>query len=260
MSIPHTLSVTLHRFIVRTDRGLTDLALNTNNCVLTDESGWRCTYYGRDYTSNIFVASKLPYYALVAMSFSKDKPFDEYKADYEVIFGASVVLEGFTLINWVEKFYPPNYNISLEKLQDILLTNNKTDAFVEAVTKKPRAKKAVPPKIGSYCSRRDLDYDEPYNKLHPLVKIGIDGGDNPSVNMDQKKISLLAITPYPTETRCVIEVFATGKLNVAGIPNMEFFNKRLVPYINNTLDLMLRDSSNDYDDNKINTIRDEFIF
>lgn len=238
--IEHKLSVTVHRFIINTKMKLEEIAFSTPNCVISNESPWRCTYYGKDFTSNIFIAKKLPYYALVAMSFSKNKSFDSYKEDYKKLLKAdpNVTLQDFTLINWVEKFYTPYNSLSLNTLETILYKDDE-DIFISKIKKKGRQAKVKPDKIKSYDQvtndddGNDSDYTDEYRKSKKRkITIGDDDGKSPKVNMDQQKFSALAVHPFPKESNFVIEVYTTGKLNVAGIPNEEYFNERVKPYIN----------------------------
>jgi hypothetical protein len=262
MSVPHSLSVTLHRFVIRTNCTLDEFALNTVNCVLTNESGWRCTHYGTDFTSNVFVASKLPYYALVAMSFSKQKSFETYKEYFKVLFGEDTVLQDFTLINWVEKFYTPCNNISLTKLESMFIDGN-DGAFIKRVTRKKKNDVKVrvkPGKIKSYANNGYISDDSDFTPELPRISIGTDDGTAPTVNMDQQKFSALSIYPYPKESNFVIEVFATGNLNVAGIPDANYFEERVIPYINNKLMTCLRECSMTFDAVQLDSLRDEFVF
>ena len=262
--IEHKLSVTLHRFIINTKTKLDEFAFNTPNCVLTNDS-WRCTYYGKDFTSNIFIAKKLPHYALVAMSFSKNKSFESYKRDFKELFknDPNVTLQDYTLINWVEKFYTPYKNLSLTKLETVLY-NDDDDIFINKIKKKGRAPKKKPDKIKSYdmvdeLNGNDSDFTDEYKRARKRrIVIGDDDGESPKVNMDQQKFSALALHPFPKESNFVIEVYSSGTLNVAGIPNEEYFNGRIKPYINGKLSEFLKECN--YGDTDNNNLRDEFIF
>lgn len=260
--IEHKLSVTLHRFIINTTLKLDEFAFSTPNCVLTQESSWRCTYYGRDFTSNIFIAKKLPKYALVAMSFSKNKTFEDYKNDFKNLFknDPNTSLEDFTLINWVEKFYTPFKSLSLTKLESLLYVDDE-DVFITKINKKGRDSKK-PLKIKSYdqingCDGYDSDFTESARKKQK-IEIGDDDGGSPKINMDQQKFSALALHPFPKESNFVIEIYSTGKLNVAGIPNEEYFKKRIKPYINGKLSSFLEQSDMGFEQTEIDELRDEF--
>ena len=263
VDVEHKLSVTLHRFIINTSIKLEDFALTTPNCVLTGESAWRCTYYGRDFTSNIFIAKKLPYYALVAMSFSKNKSFEDYKKDFGGLFkrDPNVTLQNFTLINWVEKFYTPFNHVSLTQLESLLYVDD-DDIFIKKLKKGVKGgNKNKPEKIKSYDQDGDNGYDSDLTSPPPSKKqrvaIGNDDGKSPKVDMDQQKFSALAVHPFPKESNFVIEVYATGKLNVAGIPTEEYFNERVKPYINGKLyDLLEKCNMGGV---KIDDIKDEFL-
>ena len=261
VDVPHKLSVTLHRFIINTSIKLEDFALQTPNCVLTGESAWRCTYYGKDFTSNIFIAKKLPYYALVAMSFSKNKNFDSYKEDFAELFkkDPSVNLENFTLINWVEKFYTPFHHVSLNKLESLLYVDD-DDIFIKKLKKGGgKGSKKKPAKIKSYDQEGGNAYDsdlEPSNKKR-RIEIGNDDGNSPRVNMDQMRYSALALHPFPQESNFVIEIYSTGKLNVAGIPNEDYFHERVKPYINGKLYNFLKECN--IENIQIDDLKDEFL-
>lgn len=251
MSIPWAMSVTLHRFVIRLKITEAEIAMNVKNCVLTNESDWRCTHYGEDFTSNIFVAKKLPYSAIVVMSFSKQKSFSSFSADFKSLFGDDIELEDFTLINDVRKFYTPCYSIALNKLESVLHDDDK-DMFIKRVKKKGRKAPVKPAKIRSYALN-GCDPDD-------TIVIGDDDGTAPSVSMDQQKFSALAIHPFPKESNFVIEIFATGNLNCAGIPSEEYFQERIIPYVNGPLLSMLKECSLEYGKGEIDQIRDEFDF
>lgn len=243
----HKLSVTLHRFIINTKLKLVDFAFSTPNCVLTKESPWRCTYYGKDFTSNIFIAKKLPSYALVAMSFSKNKSFEEYQQIFKQMFSKdpSVTLTKFTLINWVEKFYTPYKMISLTKLLETLLEMGEmdegNDEFIKKIKNKNKEQK--PCRIKSYDQTiaNNDGYDSD-NVIKKKKKLSVeDDGSCPRFDMDQQKFSALPLYPFPKESNVVIEIYSTGKLNVAGIPDQEFFDNKIKPYINGRLSDLLKE-------------------
>lgn len=258
-NIPHALSLTLHRFIVLTNERLDNFAFHTPNCVLTEGNTWRCTHYGIDYTSNIFVASKLPYYALVSMSFSKGKTEEEYVKEYKQLFGPETEIRDFTLINWVEKFYTTCSNINLIKLENVLNSDN-GDIFVERVKKRGRKKGKKPGKIPGYSVNGYKSDDSDIEHDPPRVEIGNDDGTDPRINMDQENFSALSLYPYPKETNCVIEIFSTGNLNMAGIPSKEYFEKKMVPYVNEKLIHLLEQCCTECGDIDRDEIINEFIF
>jgi hypothetical protein len=233
--------------------------MRTPNCILTEESDWRCTYYGKDFTSNIFIAKKLPYYALVVMSFSKNKSFDDYSRCFRQLFGENTELKDFTLINWVEKFYTNYSNINLNKLESLLYDDD-DDVFITRVKNK-RDNTKKPKKIRCYNNvHSDDDDDDGDNVDTERAIIGNDDGKAPKVNMNQQKFSALSLYPYPKESNFVIEIFATGNLNVAGIPDQDYFENRIKPYIDTKLVGFLKQCSIDCDKKKLNDIMDEFIF
>lgn len=258
MPIPHKLSVTVHRFLIITDEKLDRFALRTPNCILTQESDWRCTYYGKDFTSNIFIAKKLPYYALVAMSFSKNKSFGEYLSYYRTLFGPATEIRDFTLINWVEKFYTTCKNINLNQLEDVLYDDD-GDVFITRVKKKGRKAGKKPDKIKSYDQSGYQSDNSDYSHKERVV-IGDDDGTAPKVTMNQQKFSALSLYPYPKESNFVIEIFATGNLNVAGIPNDDYFINRVIPYINDKLVTFLELCSVECEEKEMEDLMDEFIF
>lgn len=246
--IPHNLSVTVHRFIINTSQNLEDFALKTKNCVLTNESDWRCTYYGVDFTSNIFIAKKLSYYALVSMSFSKNKTLEEYQEAYRKIFGEDVTLQDFTLINRVDKFYTPFKSLDLEKLESILSGDDK-DIFIKMMKKKGPI--ARPDKIKSYHMN---------DNKRGQININKENSDSPAVNMDQQRFSALSLKPFPQESNFTIEVFTSGNLNVAGVPGEEYLLNRIVPYVNDKLVNMLSKCEINTGGKALDDLIDEFDF
>lgn len=241
--IPHKTSLRFHRFIIKIELNLTDFAFKTPNCVLSNESDWRCTYYGHDYTVNIFNARKLPYPAIVCMTFHKGKSLESIEDEYEELLGTRPDSKMNTDINWVEKFYTPYNNLDLDKLYDLLADSDEC-AFVERVYKKNKKKnpKKKPGKIKCYSmSNYDSD-DSTINHPTPRVpKNADDKGVDATVSMDQKKFCALILHPFPSESNFAIEIFSSGVLNVPGIPNATYFEK-IKQYVNRTLAPIMKGS------------------
>lgn len=256
MIIRNALSLTVHRMIIHTDCSLDEFALRTKNCWLTGESDWRCTYYGDDFSTNLFNAKKIPTKALVSMAFSKGKKLEDYERDFKKLFGPDIIIEDFTLVNWVEKFYTTHKTVSLNKLEGLLVEDDET-IFIKKV--KQRGRKTRPKKIASY-DIKVYDSDSDSEKEPKRIKIGDDDGSAPSVSMDQQKFSALIIRPFPKESNFAIEVFSTGNLNVAGIPSEEYFKKRVVPYIKDKLMGFMEKCDIGVSQNEIDDLKDEFIF
>lgn len=233
--IPHKTSLRFHRLIVKIDIELKDFACNTPNCVLS-ESDWRCTYYGYDFTINIFKASKLSYPAIVCMTFH-NKSLESIEDDFEKLFGKRPESDMTTAINWVEKFYTPYNSLDLDRLYD-MLSNSDDCAFVERVYNKKKKKnvtKKTPGKIKCYSMTNYDSDDSTINRPAPRVpKNPDDKGDDATVSMDQKKFCALVLHPFPSESNFAIEIFSSGVLNVPGIPSEEYFEK-IKKYVNETL-------------------------
>jgi hypothetical protein len=255
--IDHKTSLLFYRFIIKIDLDLIDFAFRTPNCVLATSSAWRCTYYGKDYTVNIFRAGKLPYPAIVCMTFFKDKDVESFYEEYRLLFGVAPEPRMTTRINWVEKFYTRHSNIDLEKLHDNL-SNSDDCAFVERVFKGKNKRKHgnKPGKIQCYDARFDNESGD--SKPPPRVP------DNPTaddsgvlVSIDQKKFCALIIHPFPSESNFAIEAFSSGVLNVPGIPSPEYFEK-IKRYITNTLSPILAASK--FEPVSDDMTLDDFIF
>lgn len=255
--IPHKTSLRFHRLIVKTNIELKDFACNTPNCVLS-ESDWRCTYYGKDFTMNIFKASKLSYPALVCMTFH-NKSLESIEDDFEELFGKRPESEETTAINWVEKFYTPYNNLDLDRLYDMLSNGNEC-AFIKRVYDKKNKvndTKKTPGKIKCYS---EPNYDSDDSSInHPPSRIPNnldDKGYDATVSMDQKKFCALILHPFPSESNFAIEIFSSGVLNVPGIPCEQYFEK-IKKYVNETLAPIMNRSR--YEDSKLVNIED-FIF
>lgn len=234
----HKTSLLFYRFVIKIKLDLADFAFHTPNCVLAANSDWRCTYYGKDYTVNIFNAGKLPYPAIVCMTFFKDRDVETFYDEFERLFGKSPERSMTTRINWVEKFYTPYKNIDLEKLYD-LLTSSEQCAFVERVYKKKGSSKK-PGKIQCYdVSDGYKSDDSDINRPPPRVPVDISADASGAiVSIDQKRFCALIIHPFPSESNFAIEAFSSGVLNVPGIPSVEYFDK-IKTYVNDTLSPVL---------------------
>jgi hypothetical protein len=256
--IPHKTSLLFYRFIVKIKLDLAEFAFRIPNCVLATNSDWRCTYYGKDYTVNIFNAGKLPYPAIVCMTFFKEKSIDSFDDEYERLFGQRPESSMTTRINWVEKFYTPYTNIDLEKLYDTL-TNSNECVFVERVYKKDKLKGSTdrPVKIQCYSVNEGSDTDDTSNKIKSRVITSTADDSSAIVSIDQKKFCALIIHPFPTESNFAIEAFSSGVLNVPGIPSVDYFEK-IKKYINTTLAPVLKSAQ--IESSPVGATLGEFIF
>ena len=260
--IPHKASLRFHRFIINITLDLTDFACKTPNCVLSNESSWRCTYYGHDYTVNIFNARKLPYPAIVCMTFHKGKSIESLEDEFESLFGKRPDSKMNTDINWVEKFYTPHNNIDLDKLYDSLTVSGEC-AFVKRIYKKNGGaiKKKKPGKIKCYSAGLGDDSDDSVcGDVNPRVpKDASDEGVDATVSMDQTKFCALVLHPFPSESNFAIEIFTSGVLNVPGIPNAEYFEK-IKRYVNNVLSPIMKGARYNDDAYVGDVVIDDFIF
>lgn len=259
--IEHKTSLLFYRFIIKIDLDLIDFAFRTPNCVLATSSDWRCTYYGKDYTTNIFKAGKLSYPAIVCMTFFKDKEVDSFYEEYHKLFGVTPDPRMTTLINWVEKFYTGHTKIDLDRLHDTL-SNSNSCAFVERVYKgknKRNGSAKKPGKIQCYDNHDGNESDDSsINKPAPRVPVDTTADDSGViVSIDQKKFCALIIHPFPSESNFAIEAFSSGVLNVPGIPSAEYFEK-IKRYINDALSPIMRACK--FNETPDDMTLDDFIF
>lgn len=248
--ITHKTSILVYRFIVYTEMTLKQFIFNNPNCICTFKNKWRCTFHASDYSMNVFVAKKLERPAIVCMVFSKPKPLEEFYPQFERLFGARPDPKNITFVNRVEKFYTPYKDLDFEGLYDTLDQCNDINAFY-VMDHKNKSKDIVskPGKIPSYSSvcyennEDDSDFED--NKLPPRVNMsGGNGMDNnePLLSMDLQRFCAFNIQPFPKESNVMIEVFASGILNVAGIPSEEYF-QRIKKFINEILGPILKQNS-----------------
>jgi hypothetical protein len=236
-------SVKVYRFLLKTTMSPKDFAFRNKNCVISSKDRWRCTYHGHDFTTNIFKAKKVPYPALVFIFFTQTKPIDSIVDEMESLIGVKPDVNSMVLTNWVEKVYTPHKNIDLEALfcdLDSGFDDLGQHFVIERKMKKERVKKTKPGKIPKYFERNEYDSDDSdIEKPPPRIPTDAnDNGENPKINLDQQTFCGIILTPFPTESNVVLEIFASGVINVAGIPNDTYFEK-VKNYINvNLLPLM----------------------
>lgn len=220
-------SVKVYRILIHTKINLLEFSYKTPNCIISTKSEWRCTYHALDFTLNIFQASKLPHPAIVVILFTKSKPLNEIETSLTNLFGTRPDMETAKLLNWVTKFYTPYKNLDLDNLYDDLdECNNLDNIFILKGCESKR-----PEKIKRY------DFNEPiYNSDTEISKPVVvnDDGTNPDLAIDKQRFSALIITPFPKETNLTLEIYSTGVINAAGIPNSHIYDKTL-SYVNNTL-------------------------
>lgn len=231
-------SLKLYRFIIRVNITLDEFAHTHRNCVLSVSSDWRCTYYEKAFTMNIFDAKKLPYPALVCMVFTMTMESDAFIPVFESLFGVTKEdIDKPTLVNWVEKYYTPHKPLDLEGLFLSLNSLASVSLKVKGRKQKPR----VLPSYDVHKSEELEGYDSDYNNRRAnqfakslTLSTKEDDGSSPALSMDQQSFCALVVHPFPEATHLAIEVFSSGVLNVAGIPTDEIF-EHLTHYVNTKL-------------------------
>lgn len=233
-------SIVVYRFIVYTDITLRQFLFNNPMCICPFKNKWRVTYHGLDYSMNIFVAKKLSRPGLVCMVFAKQKPLDEFYPEFERLFGSRPDPKNITVVNRVEKFYTPYSNIDFEGLYDDLDKSNDIEKFFIVNHAKNKSKAAIKPvvKIPSYVEQ-EFGHEQSPRVLN--VDDDIDSID-PHLSMDLQKFCAIMIAPFPEESNVMIEVFASGVLNVAGIPSEDYFH-RIKRFVEEKLAPLLENNS-----------------
>jgi hypothetical protein len=245
--ITHKTSILVYRLIVYTDVTLKQFIFNNPNCICTLKNQWRCTYHASDYSMNVFVAKKLSTPAIVCMVFSKPKPIDDFGPEFERLFGARPDPKNITLVNRVEKFYTPYKELNFEGLYDDLDKCSDIGTFYIVDHSKTKNKSnGKPGKIPSYSHECYVDIDsEESNKPEPRVNMEAgDGMDNiePLLSMNLQRFCAMMVQPFPNESNVMIEIFASGVLNVAGIPTEEYF-QRIKKFITEELAPLLKNNA-----------------
>jgi hypothetical protein len=203
---------------------------------------------------NVFVAKKLPKPAVVCMVFSKPKPIEEFFPEFERLFGARPDVNNITFINRVEKFYTPYNNLDFEGLYDDLDQSGDISTFfiIDHSKKKDRVvKSSGPGKIPSYSQQvNDDGYDSDdssINRVELPPRVNMSGGEgmdniDPLLSMDLQRFCAMMVQPFPDESNVMIEIFASGVLNVAGIPTEEYF-QRIKKFVEEKLAPLLEKNS-----------------
>lgn len=254
ITIPNKTSILVYRFIIYTDMTLKKFIFNNPNCICTFKNRWRCTYHGLDYSMNVFIAKKLPVPAIVCIVFSKPKPMEEFFPEFERLFGTRPQYKDITYINRVEKFYTPYHGLDFESLYDDLDKSSDISTFfiVEHNKKEKKVKTGKPGKILSYSqvSKYNDDDDSDYEEsAKPPPRVNMSGGVgmddiDPRLSMDLQRFCAMMVQPFPNESNVMIEIFSSGVLNVAGIPDEEYF-KRIKKFIEEKLAPILKNNSYD---------------
>lgn len=238
-------SVKVYRILIHVDKKLSEIAYTIPNCIVSNKSKWRCTLHRQDFTMNIFNASKLSTPALVAILFTKDKPLEDIAVEFETIFGKRPCMESIKLLNWVSKIYTEYSDLDLDEVFDDLdeyRRENLDDIFVVKGTEKK-----TPQKIRRYDEYdpsdnpgNDSDNDISTPKNHNIQN------DTAELSIDKQRFSALIITPFPEETNMTIELYSSGVLNCAGIPN-EHIMEKTQKYVKDIL-IPLFEKNGHYDD------------
>jgi hypothetical protein len=213
-------SVKVYRILIHVDKKLSDIAYTMPNCIVSNKSKWRCTLHRQDFTMNIFNANKLSTPALVAILFTKDKPLEEIAVEFETIFGKRPCMQSIKLLNWVSKIYTEYTNLDLDEVFDDLdeyRRDNLDDIFIVKGTEKK-----TPEKIRRYDEYEPV-YDSEHNRNGNSYKPV--QNDTAELSIDKQRFSALIITPFPEETNMTIELYSSGVLNCAGIPNEQVMEK-----------------------------------
>lgn len=236
-------SIIVYRFVVYTDISLKQFIFNQPNCICTFKNKWRVTYHGIDYSMNIFMAKKLSKPAMVCMVFSKPKPIENFFPEFEKLFGARPDINNITFINRVEKFYTNFTELDFEGLYEDL--DNSTDIstffIIDHSKKKEKSiiKSSRLAKIPSY-SEKPADSDET-----PVIVGNCLDNVDPHLSMDLQRFCAMIVQPFPEESNVTIEIFASGVLNVAGIPSEDYF-QRIKQFIEEKLAPLLEKNSSTY--------------
>lgn len=234
-------SIIVYRFVVYTDITLKQFIFNQPNCICTFKNKWRVTYHGADYSMNIFMAKKLSRPAMVCMVFSKPKPMEEFFPEFERLFGNSPDINNITFINRVEKFYTPYGNLDFEGLYDDLDQSGDISTFfiIDHGKKGGNKVRGGPAKIPSYAQVAD-DYEEKTRGGSIIAEMDT---SDPRLSMDLQRFCAMMVMPFPDESNVMIEIFASGVLNVAGIPTEEYF-ERIKNFVGEKLMPLLEKNSN----------------
>lgn len=216
-------SIMVYRIVLHIELSLKQFIFNNPNCICTCKNKWRCTYHGSNYSMNIFIAKKLKTPAIVCMLFTKPTNVESFFPEFKRLFGASPDLRDITFVNRVEKIYTPFNNVYLEGLYEDLNTcgDIKTFFILDHKNKKKEAKQKRQDKILKYEDQERLHR----YKQEPTVTEVDQNESEPLVVMDLQRFCALMVQPFPHESNVMIEIFTTGVLNAAGIPNEEYFSK-----------------------------------
>jgi hypothetical protein len=169
---------------------------------------------------NVFIAKKLHVPGVVCMVFSKPKPMEQFFPEFKRLFGNVPRVEDITFVNRVEKFYTPWKNLDFEGLYDDLDKSSDITSFFIITHKKGKVA-TKPAKIPSYCENNVDDDDSDCETVPPPPTSNL--VEDPQLSMNLQRFCAMMICPFPSESNVMIEVFASGVLNVAGIPNEEYF-------------------------------------
>lgn len=204
---------------------IVEFAIKNVNAMVSMDLPWRCTYYSNDYTFNMFNGNKAKEPTVVLIVFTKDKDVVELKKDILNVFDNEPVIESMNLMNWVVKFYTKVKGVNLEMLYEILDESSvgDNDVFDLCVVKGTKVTKKVKRLKRYYESEKDYE-----NVMNEQVN------GTPSIVMDQHTFSALIIQPFPQESNVKFEIYSSGVVNVAGIPDDHYFSK-IYEYINTDL-------------------------
>lgn len=215
MKLTNKTSLKVYRVVIHIDMTLMEFALRNKNCILTQHSAWRLTYHTKEFSMNLFVATKLRVPGLVAIVFSQSKKIEEIIDIFRnSLFAASTFISSPKSLNWVEKFYTGINDIDLEQIYDDIVD-------LENVYVDRKVTKTVP-KISSY-----VEDDK-------KIKIDAPADQQPELNINMQIFSALIMKPFPEESNMTVQIYPTGKINVTGIPSDHYLDK-VTNYITDTL-------------------------